>query len=196
MVKFHFTITEKKQRQLRLQRTCFSNREKKEKTAQQIIVRPELSPISLETRPRRAERWGKSYLAREVLKRAADKFPRREQDIGVAGERERRRASRQAGRQSTTVLLSCQRLQPRAMPPLSLLPPSPPPSVLPPAHSLSLSPSVFIPSGGREAWAVDNVIYTGRVINVLGDRRFKKTIGNRRQRRATVRPPVSWPPLR
>lgn len=185
-------LHEKKQRQLRLQRTCFSNREKKEKTAQQIIVRPELSPISLETRPRRAERWGKSYLAREVLKRAADKFPRREQDIGVAGEREKasERAGRQAGsrRPFCSVASGCNLVQC----PLSL---SFPPLLRPPSF-LSLSPSVFIPSGGREAWAVDNVIYTGRVINVLGDRRFKKTIGNRRQRRATVRPPVSWPPLR
>lgn len=189
-------LHEKKQRQLRLQRTCFSNREKKEKTAQQIIVRPELSPISLETRPRRAERWGKSYLAREVLKRAADKFPRREQDIGVAGEREKasERAGRQAGsrRPFCSVASGCNLVQCPLS--LSFLPLLRPPSFLP--LSLSLSPSVFIPSGGREAWAVDNVIYTGRVINVLGDRRFKKTIGNRRQRRATVRPPVSWPPLR
>lgn len=80
------------------------------------------------------------------------------------------------------------------------LPPPPPCTAAPLllTLSLSLSPALsFHPFWRTEAWAVDNVIYTGRVINVLGDRRFKKTIGNRRQRRATVvRPPVSWPPLR
>lgn len=61
--------------------------------------------------------------------------------------------------------------------------------------SSSSSSSVVLPfrfavsSQPSRAWAVDNVIYTGRVINVLGDRRFKKAIGNRRQRRATVSPP-------
>lgn len=61
--------------------------------------------------------------------------------------------------------------------------------------SYSSSSSVVLPfrstvsSRPSRAWAVDNVIYTGRVINVLGDRRFKKAIGNRRQRRATVSPP-------
>lgn len=50
-------------------------------------------------------------------------------------------------------------------------------------------PHTAVSSRPSRAWAVDNVIYTGRVINVLGDRRFKKAIGNRRQRRATVSPP-------
>lgn len=105
-------------------------------------------------------------------------------------EREGERAGRQAGsrRPFCSVASGCNLVQCPLS--LSFLP------LLRPPSFLSLSPSVFIPSGGREAWAVDNVIYTGRVINVLGDRRFKKTIGNRRQRRATVRPPVSWPPLR
>jgi len=50
-------------------------------------------------------------------------------------------------------------------------------------------PRSAVSSRPSRARAADNVIYAGRVINVLGDRRFKKAIGNRRQRRATVSPP-------
>lgn len=129
-----------------------------------------------------AERRG-TFLAREVFKRLADKFPRSKQDIGVAMEREKR--------QSTTVLLSWQRCSPRATHPLQPL------YFYYPFYSawFQLASPLFPPFCAEGAWAVDNVIYTGRVINVLGDRRFKKTIGNRRQRRATVRLPVSRPPL-
>ena len=151
-------------------------------------IRGNLSLPSQKCLDRSRERW-ETFLAREVFKRLADKFPRSKQDIGVVVEREKR--------QSTTVLLSWQRCNPRATHPLQpfhfhpFCSPSPPP----PAPSLLLFIPLFPPFCAEGAWAVDNVIYTGRVINVLGDRRFKKTIGNRRQRRATVRLLVSRPPL-
>lgn len=83
---------------------------------------------------------------------------------------------------------------PVLLPSLPLLPypPPPPPPTLPSPPSSSPFRSAASSRPSR-AWAVDNVIYTGRVINVLGDRCFKKAIGNRRQRRATVSPPRSPP---
>lgn len=135
-------LHEKKQRQLRLQRTCFSNREKKEKPRNKLLFGQNYRPFpwklvhAVRKDGEKAIWRVKFWSGRPINFRGESRIL-----VWPGREREGERASRQAGRQSTTVLLSCQRLQPRAMPPLSLLPPSPPPSVLPPA--LSLSPPQF-----------------------------------------------------
>lgn len=184
-------LHEKKQRQLRLQRTCFSNREKKEKPRNKLLFGQNYRPFpwklvhAVRKDGEKAIWRVKFWSGRPINFRGESRIL-----VWPGREREGERAGRQAGsrRPFCSVASGCNLVQCPLS--LSFLP------LLRPPSFLSLSPSVFIPSGGREAWAVDNVIYTGRVINVLGDRRFKKTIGNRRQRRATVRPPVSWPPLR
>lgn len=135
-------LHEKKQRQLRLQRTCFSDREKKEKPRNKLLFGQNYRPFpwklvhAVRKDGEKAIWRVKFWSGRPINFRGESRIL-----VWPGREREGERAGRQAGRQSTTVLLSCQRLQPRAMPPLSLLPPSPPPSVLPPA--LSLSPPQF-----------------------------------------------------
>lgn len=135
-------LHEKKQRQLRLQRTCFSNREKKEKPRNKLLFGQNYRPFP----------WKLVHAVRKDGEKAIWRVKfwsgrpinfRGESRILVWPGRERRRASEQAGRQAVddrfaqlpAVATSCN------APSLS---PSPLSSALrPSSRSLSLSPPQF-----------------------------------------------------